>query len=171
MSDATLIAQVCQAIKSYCNIEMTATAVTEYFDGGFEDLIVKVGPIISITSITDTYATQSTSDDAVLTSTAYNFNSTSGEIWRYDGAEWSKGRNRWKVVYQAGWSSGTPDDIDLAVLQWVAYLKANPTAALTSYSTGDDAETYAEVTNVPDQVKHLLAKYKRTVFKPRWYSD
>ena len=156
-------AQIIAAVEKYCNIVTSSTAVTEYFDGGHEDLIVKVGPIISITSITDMKATQTTSDDTVMTSTAYNFYPERGMIYRYDGSDWNEGRRRWKVSYVAGLGS-IPADLQMAVDMWLDYLTSNASGALKSYKTGDDSETYLDVRDMPRQVKAVLDKYKRTVF-------
>lgn len=156
-------AQIKAAVEKYCNIVLSSTAVTEYFDGGHEDLIVKKGPIVSITSITDMKATQTTSDDTVLTSTAYNFYPDRGMIYRYDGSDWLEGRRRWKVVYVAG-LEGITDDLQMAVDMWLDYITSNASGALKSYKTGDDSETYLDVKDMPVQVKAILDRYKRTVF-------
>lgn len=155
-----LVDQVKAAIEKYCNIKLSSTAIVKKFDGGFEDLIVRTAPIISITSIVDNYTS------TTLASSTYDFDSEEGFIFRTDGACWdSNKRNHWTVTYQAGYTT-IPDDLQLAIDTWEAYLTVNPTGALSSYKTGDDSETYAGVGthNMPLTVKMLLAKYKRIIF-------
>lgn len=163
-------AQIKALVEAYCNIKLSSTSVTEFMDGGFEDLIVKIGPIVSITSITDTHSTQATSDDDVLTATAYNFNAAKGEIFRYDGCDWEKGRNRWKVVYVAGLQS-IPADLQLAIDRWLEYYTDNSNGILNSYTTGDDSESYntSSVKDIPSNVRLILDKYKRVIYQTRYY--
>lgn len=156
-------AQIKAAVEKYCNIKLSSTATTEYFDGGYEDLIVKTGPIISITSVTDMKGTQVTSDDDILTATAYNFYPERGMIYKYSGDIWGEGRRRWKVVYQAGLSS-IPDDLQMAIDAWLEHLTSNQSGSLKAYKTGDDSETYVDVKDIPPEIKVILDKYKRVVF-------
>lgn len=152
----TLATQVQAAIEKYCNTKFSATAVTQVFDGGFEDLIVKIGPIISITSITNN------TDATVLASTKYAVDAKYGSIYLTTNSRWAKGRGKWTVVYQAGYAT-IPDDIQLAIDMWVDYLTTNASGAVSSYKTGDDSETYYVIDNMPTQVKGLISKYKRYI--------
>lgn len=158
----TLATQVQAAIEKYCNTEFAATATVQYFDGGFPELIVKVGPIISITSLLDMDAT---AVGSAVASTVYDFDPLQGMVYKKEGGDWSdsKSRRRWKLSYSGGYAS-IPENVQLAIDMWVDYLTSNASGAVKSYTTGDDSETYFDLGQMPAQVKTLIAPYKRMIF-------
>ena len=131
--------------------------VVAYIDGGVEDLVVKTNPVISIDEVFDV------SSSAAITSTDYHFYPLRGCIYKDNGNNWKDGRRRWKITYVAGYTA-IPQDIQLAIDKWVAYLTADSTGALKSYKTGDDSETYFDIGDMPSQIKALLGKFKRRLF-------
>lgn len=154
----TLATQVQAAIEKYCGTKFSSTTTVVRMNGGHKELIVQIGPIISITSIVD-----KDDSDAVIAATLYDFYELEGMIYKEDGSTWGLGRRRYEITYQAGYAS-IPEDVQLAIDTWVAYLTANDSGAISSYKTGDDEETYHIVTDMPDTVKSLISKYKRIVF-------
>jgi hypothetical protein len=155
----TIATQVTKAVESYLNTKLTITTTTEYFDGGFEDLIVRKTPIVSVTSIEDM------SSSATVTATTYGFYTAQGFIYYKNEEEWDEGRQKWKVIYTCGYTStAIPADIQLAMDKWVAFLTAEPTGAVQSWSLGDYSETFVDIGNMPRQVKALLDPYKRRTF-------
>lgn len=149
--------QVQKAIETYLGTALSVTTATAFFDGGEQELIINKGPIVTISSIYDVSAS------ATVTATAYGFYS-SGRVYKNNGSDFgNRGeRERFRVIYTYGYSS-IPDDIQLAIDTWVNYLTADNTGALKSYKTGDDSESYGEVTvtGMPATVKALLSRYRR----------
>jgi hypothetical protein len=152
--------QVQKAIETYIGSALSATTATAFFDGGNDSLIVEKGPIISITTVFDVSAS------ATVTATAYDFYTSQACIFKKNGGDWGNEgeRKRFRVDYVYGYAS-IPDDIQLAIDTWVNYLTADNTGALKSYKTGDDSETYGEVTvmGMPSTVKALLSRYRRII--------
>ena len=136
----------------------TGYTATRYFDGGEEDIIVNLAPIVSIVSI------ENMSTSATLTATSYDFSTEF--IWKTDGYTWSYGRKKWKVIYIAGYTT-MPAEIARAITIWTAYLTQDSTGKLKSYKTGDDSEVYRDTEDIggmPEVVRALLGKYKRRRF-------
>jgi hypothetical protein len=117
-------------IENYCNTTFSSTATTDKIDGGHDLLITTRAPIISITSITDNETSET------VTSSDYDFYSKSGEVYRAtdsltfpaNGLCWSPGRQRYTIVYNAGYAA-VPEAV-----KWVCYeliarnLKVLPTS-------------------------------------------
>jgi hypothetical protein len=113
-------------VKTYLGL----TGSTHDTDGGHDLLITTRAPIISITSITDNDTSET------VTSTDYDFYAKSGRIYIVNdsltfpapGRKWSQGRQRYTVIYSAGYTT-----VPKAV-KWVCYeliarnLKVLPTS-------------------------------------------
>jgi hypothetical protein len=149
--------QVQAAIEKFCNTKFSATALTQKFDGGHDDMIVKIGPIISVTSVTNNTTA------VAVTTTAYAADLEMGAVYRVDGSKWDKDRQKWTLAYSGGYAA-IPDDIQLAIDMWVDYLTTNASGAVKSYKTGDDSETYYDIGDMPHQVRALIAPYRRIVY-------
>lgn len=112
-----LIDLASEFIENYCNTHFSSTAVTDKLDGGCIDLITTKAPIISITSITDN------EDSTTVSSDDYDFYAKSGRIYRENDSlifpnnqpTWYVGRQRFTVVYQAGYAA-VPEAV-----KWVCY--------------------------------------------------
>lgn len=132
-----LIGYVTAAIERYCHHVFTEAEVTEYHNGGDQDLIVDKRPIASIDSIVDTF-----DDDAEVDSGDYDFDPDAGLIYlSYStgsdcSPKWAKGRRRWKVVYTGG-DDGAPDDVKLAALQLIQSIYDSRNRDMQSESLGD----------------------------------
>lgn len=114
---AELINIASEFIEVYCNTTFSSDATTDKIDGGQEFLITTKAPIISITSITDL------EDSTAVSTTDFDFYSESGRIYRindnhlYPGRQpkWFLGKQRYSVVYQAGYAA-VPEAV-----KWVCY--------------------------------------------------
>jgi len=131
--------------------------VISYFDGGDIDIRVDTSPILSISEVLDVSST------TTATASSYGFDPIAGVIYHENGSYWKEGRRKWKVTYLAG-HSAIPGDIQLAMDRWEAYVTADSTGAIKSYTTGDDSETYFDIGGIPAQIKSLLSKFKRILF-------
>lgn len=155
-----LVDQVTAAVETYCGIKIAQDTVVQTFDGNVDELVLKIGPAVSVTSITDKDNSNST-----VTASTYSLDTELSAIYKENGDKWgsSRSRQRWTVTYVAGYSS-VPEDLQLAIDTWVDYLTNSPSGSLKSYTTGDDSETYMDVEEMPNTVMGLLQKYRRIVY-------
>lgn len=164
-TDADLLTYATKVAEMYCNTYFSSTTVVDYLDGGDNELIATKGPIISITSIEDTE-----NDDATLSATAYDFDPKAGIIYIENSIEgfprvrsngdWGEGRRRWKVTYQAGYSS-MPDDVTWAVLMMATEAGNRLDPSISSESLGDYSKAYMmDVLGLNPKVKAILDRYK-----------
>ena len=145
-------------IKADVNAFATAVSSTAFFDGGFVDLIVRRTPLIGVVYIFDITAS------ATVAATSYQHYTAQGIIFKDNGGTWGEDgdRRRFRVEYTYGFTA-IPDDVQLAIDTWVNYLTTNNTGAISSYTTGDDSESYVDVKDMPNTVKALLGKYRRLI--------
>lgn len=142
------------------------TSRTEYFSGGVSQIVVNWLPIVSVTSIVETYGqTNYTLNEISLGSsnTAFGFtvDYTTGKIVRraYNAeALFPLGSNNVKVVYLAGRTS-IPGNIRLATLMLIQHLWS--TSQLNRQGGrptlgGDDSFTAGAGFAVPNRVRELL---------------
>ena len=155
-----LIPKVSDLVKTYCRrtfIDYYDEAKTEYFDGGFKQLILKETPVVNVTSVgysqdfgkTYTALTKFTDwiqrDDYVISTHQNGF---------------PEALNAYKVVYFAGYET-IPSDLKLAVLDLVEYYSKNNGAV---HSTRDITPnttqvTYVSSSNFPASIKRVLDQY------------
>jgi hypothetical protein len=158
----TLAAQCLAEVQRYCNTYFSATTLTEDIDGGHVDLITKFRPIISVTSITDVYDSSTVdSDDYVVENNSGLIRlSIHSSIWTYICKGWPRGRKRFRVVYQTGYSS-VPADVQLAIDTLVSIRTNRPDASIASQTIGDYSVSYAAGSgnSMPADVARLLAPY------------
>lgn len=98
-------------LEGYCGTRFNEAAVpshTEYHNGGASYLWPFVAPIVSVQSIKDM------DGGGVVPVTCYRADTT--KIRRVDGSMWGTPRNRYEVVYKAGYK-GVPEGLKLAALQ------------------------------------------------------
>lgn len=164
-TDAQLNTYASALILKYCDTYFESTTVTDYIDGGELYLITCKAPIISITSITDT-----ADNDTVLTASTYDFYPGEGLIYLDSGLDtfsnrttnptWGAGRRRYKVIYEAGYAA-VPDDITLATLLLITYLRNRQDLSISEQELGDFSVTYREsIMAMPQEVKDILDLYK-----------
>lgn len=118
-----LIARATQTIERMVGRELVSATYTEYFDGGDRSLLLRRGPIQSVTSVNlvtyDTDGAETLDVQAGGSFFAYGLDS---EAWRLRGrlewntGRWSFGQRLWKVVYVAGFSV-VPYDLEQACLE------------------------------------------------------
>lgn len=121
-----LVNAVCSAIERHLGKKIIIQEVTEYHDGGHNEIFLRYYPVSSITSVTE--------NGTVLDADDYVFYDDIGLLARVvDGAdsEWYDERRSVAVVYQAGYGTQTvangevtaiadvPEDIRLAALSWL----------------------------------------------------
>lgn len=118
-----LIARATQTIERMVGRELVSATYTEYHDGGNRSLLLRRGPIQSVTSVNlvtyDTDGNETLDVQAGGSYFAYGLNS---EAWRLRGrlewntGRWSFGQRLWKVIYVAGFSV-VPYDLEQACLE------------------------------------------------------
>ena len=163
-----LIDLASEFIENYCNTHFSSTAVTDKLDGGCIDLITTKAPIISITSITDN------EDSTTVSSSDYDFYAKSGRIYRENDSlifpnnqpTWYQGRQRFTVVYQAGYAA-VPEAV-----KWVCYELIARNLKILPTSNSKGRWTQPEHKNMKDetakgltmvltpQERALLGKYR-----------
>jgi len=87
----------------------TATK-TEYYDGGVDRFRLRLQPIVSVTSITDTHVLPA--DEEAESDDDYTV-IDDGVYYAEDGgapADWTAGRERWKVIYVGGYNNGDDEN-------------------------------------------------------------
>jgi hypothetical protein len=162
-----LIDLVSEFIEDYCNTTFSSTATTDKIDGGTEFLITTRAPIISITSITDN------EDSTTVTATDYDFYAESGRIYRENDAvlfptnqpKWYSGRQRYTVVYQAGYAT-IPEAV-----KWVAYEMIGRNLKLLPNSNNKGRWTQPEHKNIEakrenQQLTMVLTEQERALLGP-----
>jgi hypothetical protein len=155
-----LIPKVSDLVKTYCRrtfIDYYDEAKTEYFDGGFKQLILKETPVVNVVSLGysedfgKTYRplTKFTDwivrDDYVLSTSASGF----PEVL-----------NGYKVTYFAGYDV-VPSDLKLAVLDLVEYYSRNNGAVHSTRDLNPNTTqiSYVATSNFPAHIKRVLDQY------------
>jgi hypothetical protein len=155
-----LIPKVSDLVKTYCRrtfIDFYDEAKTEYFDGGFNKLILKESPVVNVTSVGysedfgKTYRTLAKftdwiqRDDFVLSTNPNGF----AEVL-----------NGYKVVYFAGYEV-VPSDLKLAVLDLIEYYSRNNGAVHSTRDLNPNTTqiTYVASNNFPAAIKRVLDQY------------
>lgn len=109
-----------QEAKTYCNRIFEVANYTEYYDGQGTNLIfLRQFPVVSITSIHDDIGREYTSG-YLLDDEDYTFDEKSGAV-TLDYYNFMKGKKNVKVIYRAGYGTGTgetnvPEDLKNAII-------------------------------------------------------
>lgn len=156
-----LLAPVSEFVKRYCActfVDYLNDAKTEYFNGGYEFLILKETPVVAVNSV------EYSSD----------FGQTYSEIvefvdWVLDGdliiataADGFKKQLRgYKVTYTAGYES-IPEDLKLAVFDLLTYYRQNDSAVKSTKAPGTNSVQieYISTTSLPAHIRRVLDLYK-----------
>lgn len=157
---SALITQMSAAAESYCSRKFSSTSYVDYIDGGSKVLLTRYYPLVSVTSILDTY-----NDNAAVTLGDLDIDLVTGEIrisitstdLNVLGLYWASGKRRWKATYYYG-SSTVPEDVKRAVIMMVSDARAVKSSALASETIGDYSYTARE--GIPDAITALLRPYK-----------
>ena len=152
-------------IENYCNTTFSSTSTTDRIDGGHDLLITTRAPIISITSITDNDTSET------VTSTDYDFYAESGRIYIVNdsltfpapGPKWAQGRQRYTVVYTAGYAA-VPEAV-----KWVCYELIARNLKILPTSNSKGRWTQPEHTNADAKMSGLhmaLTPQEMTLLAP-----
>lgn len=157
-----LIPRVSDFVKNYCrrsfvDYYLTTSPKVEYFNGGFNSLILKETPVNTIVSLeksTDygqnyTALTQYTDwvkdGDMIISLQSYGFEE------RLRG---------YKVTYTAGYND-VPFDLELAVMDLISYYRKNDGAVHVNRDITPNVTQiqYVQSTSLPAHIKRVLDQY------------
>ena len=156
-----LIPKVSQLVKTYCRRNFTDyydEAKTEYFDGGFDKLILKETPVSNVTQVSkstnygQTYTNLTKFTDWVLDGDSVSAISNGGWFQEYIRG--------YRVTYTAGYEF-VPEDLKLAVLDLVEYYSKNNSAVHVNRDVTPNVTQiqYVASTNFPAHIKRVLDQY------------
>lgn len=156
-----LIPKVSQLVKTYCRRNFTDyydEAKTEYFDGGFDKLILKETPVTNVTQVSkstnygQTYTNLTKFTDWVLDGDSVRAISNGGWFQEYIRG--------YRVTYTAGYEF-VPEDLKLAVLDLVEYYSKNNSAVHVNRDVTPNVTQiqYVASTNFPAHIKRVLDQY------------
>ena len=156
-----LIPKVSQLVKTYCRRNFTDyydEAKTEYFDGGFDKLILKETPVTNVTQVSkstnygQTYTNLTKFTDWVLDGDSVRAVSNGGWFQEYIRG--------YRVTYTAGYEN-VPEDLKLAVLDLVEYYSKNNSAVHVNRDVTPNVTQiqYVASTNFPAHIKRVLDQY------------
>ena len=156
-----LIPKVSQLVKTYCRRNFTDyydEAKTEYFDGGFDKLILKETPVTNVTQVSkstnygQTYTNLTKFTDWVLDGDSVRAVSNGGWFQEYIRG--------YRVTYTAGYEF-VPEDLKLAVLDLVEYYSKNNSAVHVNRDVTPNVTQiqYVASTNFPAHIKRVLDQY------------
>jgi len=155
-----LIPKVSDLVKSYCRrtfVDYVADIKIEYFDGGFNKLLLKETPLVTVASVAyssdygKTYTNLIKYTDWVIQGDAITSLWTGG---------FTEAVNGYKVSYFAGYET-IPGDLKLAVLDLIEYYSRNNGAVHSSRDLNPNTTqiSYVATTNLPAPIKRVLDQY------------
>lgn len=148
---------VSRAIESYCNREFKPRYENAIeIDGDGTSTLLLKAPIISLGTITN--------DTASVTSTHYEYYSTEGRVVLTNGTVWAAGNKKITITYTHGYEDQDfPADVATAARMWAAgqyqYVQ-DKRMGVASKSTNDTSISYIVSTDMPPEVRSLLAPYR-----------
>ncbi len=156
-----LIPKVSQLVKTYCRRNFTDyydESKTEYFDGGFDKLILKETPVVNIAEVSksvdygQTYTKLVKFTDWVPDGDTVRAISNGGWFLEY--------LRGYRVTYTAGYET-VPEDLKLAVLDLVEYYSKNNSAVHVNRDVTPNVTQiqYVATTNFPSHIKRVLDQY------------
>jgi hypothetical protein len=157
-----LIPKVSQLVKTYCRrsfIDYYDEAKTEYFDGGFDRLILKETPVVSVLEVSQStdfgksYATKLVQyTDWILDTDSVRAIKSPGYFLMYPRG--------YRVTYSAGYET-VPEDLKLAVMDLVEYYSKNNGAVHVNRDITPNVTQiqYVATTNLPAHIKRVLDQY------------
>lgn len=159
-----LVDEIGAAIESHCNRSFNSEPRTEYYGGsGARVLVLKARPITALASVDEI---DEDGNETPVATTEFRRDDPGGII-RYKGGAFTRGWQNWKIVYTAGYTAATmPKDLQLAAKMWLAVIfqKANKSLfGASSSNLGDQSINY-DLSEIPDDVKKLLRKYKKPAY-------
>lgn len=165
-----MITEASEAIVEHCKRELLSATYTELVDGGRERLRLKNRPVTSITSITD--HSVAVADRVAETVATYRLEreGASGLVILVDEdlgtptlAYWGGGKQRWEVVYVAGWAlADMPGPVKMATKMLVATWFENRTPGVHAEKLGDWSAQREK--GLPTEIARLLSPFVRVNF-------
>lgn len=185
---ALCITMAQKAIERYCGVDSFASAsYTEDIDGtGTNILAVKNTPITTLTSVSSlSRLSDGTEEATTVSSSSYRYDSKSGQItllwaeaslfpeywgsdngpatFRAESPRWIEGFRNYRVVYTAGYATGSfPDDLQQACLEIASTIyrnrrvnqnMASESTSTVSYTAKSEAELAAGLASMLDQYR------------------
>jgi len=102
------------AIERYCQrtLDYVDADLTEYFDGGVSELLVKAWPIVSVISVKYASDYDFENADALTEDTDYRIIHARGRIVRLPlGLKWTEAVQCWQLVYRGGYADPITDPL------------------------------------------------------------
>lgn len=171
----TLMLPVLDAkLEGLCSRKFTGAAeVTELYDGGVRELVLRRVPVSAVAEVRDAFATDTDPLGELLDAELYSFDGDLGTLWlREDQPEtmetvsqgvgnpplWGDGTRRWSVKFTHGYAA-VPSDVKGAALKLLASWWRNRTA-VKSETAGGQTTTFHD--SIPPEVLDDLARYMGT---------
>lgn len=164
---ALLISACSQEFRGLCGgVVFLAASYTEDARGGRERLKLKHRPVTALTSITD----RMNIPLVVKPAAEYRTDLSAGLVYRTDDttgidtkAHWLAGRNRWRVVYDAGYAlAAIPEDVKIAVAELVNARWEVKNGLEIEERRGD--WTSKRTDGIPKRVLEIAARYREEAF-------
>ncbi len=158
---ATLITQKTRSIVDYCQDNIEATDYIDDYNGeGFDKLILRHKPIVSVAYIRSDY-NRVFGVETAIDPTLYAFDADPGII-ELRGYSLAYGTKNVRVSYRAGYAT-VPTSVVLACQMWVGHVfEQRKDRGLTNQSLGN--RSYGlDLTAIPVDVAALLGDYVQTV--------
>jgi len=155
-----LVPQVSALVKTYCRrtfVDYYDEAKTEFFDGGFKNLLLKETPVVQIIAVSrsdnygQTYQKLTKFTDWVQ---------KEDQIISLSPQGFPEAVNGYKVDYFAGYET-VPADLKIAVLDTIQYYLKNSSAVHTTKSVSPNTMQveYISSSNFPAHIKRVLDLY------------
>jgi hypothetical protein len=153
-----LIPKVSQLVKTYCRntfVDFIDDPKVQHFNGGYEKLLLKESPIISVSSVE-----QSSDYGQTYTEhTSWVLDLEDNTVTSIDGV-FPKLLNGYRVTYYAGYES-VPEDLKLAVMDLVTYYRRNDGSVHSNKAPGTNSVQveYISTTTLPAHIRRVLDMY------------
>lgn len=156
-----LIPQVSELVKTYCRrtfIDYYDEAKTEFFDGGFNNFLLKETPVVQVIAV-------SSSDDYGQTYSKLtkfkDWVQKSDQIISLDPRGFPEKVNGYKVDYFAGYEA-VPNDLKIAVLDLIYYYMRSDSAVHSTKSVSPNTMQISYITDssFPAHIRRILDLYQ-----------
>lgn len=152
---------VSEAIENYIKRYVIQRAdITEYHDGGGEEIFLKHYPIVNISSVHEDGELLDAPTERGAGDGDYDYYPDMGIIYKTSG-DFTSGRQKVKIVYTAGIAADVttvPADIKQAALLWIKQLHQSD---VENYSMIITATTTVRPSRIPPAAAALLAPYRK----------
>ena len=162
-----------QLVKTYCGnsfVDFVSNDKTEVFNVDYSSHIVQLteSPVISVTSVEERSSYSSAYTVLTTASNEYYLDLVTDSIFRTTGSsfkEWPLGPGAVRIVYKAGYTTGVPEDLKLAVIDLITYYfkdQYKEQRVLGDASiTNKGSSTLRKNIGFPDHIKRILDLHKQ----------